>query len=263
MTTTSSSSPTDDASADDATLCPYTLKPISSINRSELAVINPSECGHKCSLPHLVSYVHDANAGSTHSCPVCLQSKVAVICDGNAADRVLRGGQSSQEQKIVCLRYGPIHYYLSLKSTSSSRNTVTRCALSRIGVVLGLDVKHGMKIIHKGKVIYPAADKTNNDVSEEILSISSLDISKKRKKPSLVVMGVRRRQFYSKGAQSNVVVGVKDIVFAIVSMLTPRSVWIKTSCGLGWTVSTTKSLLGGVCIFVQSFLYPPQHNRDE
>eukprot|EP00985_Skeletonema_marinoi_P009082 scaffold4174_cov92-Skeletonema_marinoi.AAC.1 len=100
--TTSSSTDALDA------LCPYTLKPISSIDKSELAVINPeeSECGHKCSLPHLVSYIHDASAGSTHFCPVCLQSKVTVVCDGNAADKVLRGGHGEndeQEQEVVCL----------------------------------------------------------------------------------------------------------------------------------------------------------------
>jgi len=257
MTTSSS---TDNAPAD-AALCPYTLKPISSIDKSALAVINPeqSECGHKCSLPHLVSYIHDASAGSTNSCPVCLQSKVTVVCDGNAD--ILRGGhgENDAQEQVVCLRYGPIHYYLSLQSTSS-RITSTNCALSRIGVVLGVDVKHGMKIIHNGKIIYP--DKTNNDVSEKILSISSLDIAKKRKKPSLVVIGIRKRQLYSQGSKSNAAAGVKGIIFAIVSMLTPRSLWSNMSWGMGWTINTTKSLLGALYLFAQSMLYPPQH-RDE
>ena len=253
----------------DAALCPYTLKPISSIDKSALAVINPeqSECGHKCSLPHLVSYIHDASAGSTHFCPVCLQSKVTVVCDGNAADKVLRGGphgENDAQEQVVCLRYGPIHYYLSLQylslQSTSSRITATSCALSRIGGVLGVDVKHGMKIIHNGKIIYP--DKTNNDVSEKILSISSLDIAKKRKKPSLVVIGIRKRQLYSQGSKSNAAAGVKGIIFAIVSMLTPRSLWSNMSWGMGWTINTTKSLLGALYLFAQSMLYPPQH-RDE
>jgi len=253
------------SSSGDTALCPYTLKPISSIDKSELAVINPKnpECGHQCSLPHLVSYVHDAHAGSTHLCPVCLQSKVTVICDGNA-DRALHAGKGEndvKEPKIVCLRYGPIHYYLSIQSTSS-RMTAASCALSRIGVVLGVDVKHGMKIIHNGKIIYP--DKTTNNemmmTSEKILSISSIDIAKKRKKPSLVVMGVRKRQMQWKGSKSNgAAVGVKDILFALFSMLTPRSLWTNLSWGMGWIINTTRSLLGGLYLFVQSMLYPPQH----
>jgi len=248
-------------SSDDAAICPYTLKTISSIDKSALAVINPeqSECRHQCSLPHLVSYVHDANAGSTRFCPVCLHSKVVVVCDGNA-ETVLRAGKhenDAREQKIVCLRYGPIHYYLSLQSTSS--RVSPSCALSRIGAVLGVDVKQ-MKIIHNGKIIYP--DKTNNnDVSEKILSISSLDIAKKRKKPSLVVMGIRHRQVHSKGSISNAAIGVKDILFAIVGMLTPRSLWNSISWGMGWTINTTKSLLGGLYLFVQSILYPPHHRQ--
>eukprot|EP00984_Skeletonema_dohrnii_P009819 scaffold3783_cov126-Skeletonema_dohrnii-CCMP3373.AAC.3 len=262
MTSSSTNAPAD------AAICPYTLKPISSIDKSELAVINPeqSECGHKCSLPHLVSYIHDASAGSTHSCcPVCLQYKVTVACDGNAADKVLRRGhhgENDKQEQVVCLRYGPIHYYLSLQSTSP-RTTATSCSctLSRIGGVLGVDVKHGMKIIHNGKIIYP--DKTNNDISEKILSISSLDIAKKRKKPSLVVIGIRKRQLYSKGSKSNAAAaGVQGIIFAIVSMLTPRALWSNMSWGIGWTINTTKSLLGGLYLFAQSMLYPPQH-RDE
>ncbi len=187
---------------------------------------------------------------------------MTVVCDGNA-DRVLHGRigvDDVKEQQIVCLRYGPIHYYLSSQSTSSSRMmTASSCALTRIGVVLGVDIKHGMKIIHNGKIIYP--DKTtNNDVSEKILSISSLDIAKKRKKPSLVVMGVRKRQVQWKGSKSHgTAVGVRDILFALVSMLTPRSLWTNISCGMGWTINTTKSLLGGLYLFVQSMLYPPQH----
>jgi len=252
------SSPITVVPADASLLCPYTLKPISSIDKSELAVINPeqSECGHHCSLPHLVSHLHDAHAGSSHSCPVCLQFKVAVICDGYA-DKVLRGRQGENdmhEQKIICFRYGAIQYYLSLKSTSSSISA-TSCALPRIEMALGVDVKHGMKIIHKGKVIYP---NTNIDLTQELLSISSLDIAKKRKKPSLVVMGMRKRQMYSKGTNSTAVVGVRAIVFAIFRMLTPRSLW----WGFLWTINTTKSLLGGVCIFLHSMLYPPQHRED-
>jgi len=184
---------------------------------------------------------------------------VAVVCDGNA-DRVLRGGQgeknndTQQEHNIVCFRYGSIHYYV---------DAATSCALSRIGMVLGVDVTHGMKIIHRGKVIYP--NNTNiDDLTEELLSISSLDISKKRKKPSMmVVIGMQKRQLYSTKTNSNAaVVGVKDIVFAIVSMLTPRSLWSNMWWGLVWTINTTKSLLGGVCLFVQSMLYPPQHRDD-
>ena len=248
---------------EDVAICPHTLKPISSIDKSELAVINPeqSECGHKCSLPHLVSYVHDANVGSTRSCPVCLQSKVMVVCDGNA-DRLLRKGKDEidvEEQQFVCLRYGPIHYYLSLRSSSS--RIPTSSALSRIEAVLGVDVKQ-MKIIHNGKIIFPDKTNSNQDVSEKIVSISSLDIAKKRKKPSLVVMGVRKQQAYSKGSISNATVGVKDILLAIVSMLTPTSLWRNISWGMGWTINTTKSLLGGLYLFAQSMLFPPQHRNE-
>ncbi len=186
---------------------------------------------------------------------------MTVICDGNA-NRILHAGEGeNDEQKIVCLRYGPIHYYLSVQSTTSSRLTATSCVLSRIGVVLGVDVKHGMKIIQNGKIIYPDKTTNNDDVSEKILSISSLDIAKKRKKPSLVVIGMRKRQeVYWKGSKSNgTAVEVKDILFALFSMLTPRSLWTHISWGMGWAINTTKSLLGGLYLFAQSMLYPPQH----
>ena len=101
---TSSPARKEEATADE-TLCPYTLKPISSIDKSYLAVINPKTCRHMCSLPHLLSYIHDAGAGTVNNCPVCLQLKVTSVCDGNA-DRVLHQLQGEkndgQEQKIVC-----------------------------------------------------------------------------------------------------------------------------------------------------------------
>lgn len=208
------------------------------------------KCGHECSLPHLVSDVHDANAGSTHICPVCLQSKVAVVCDGNA-DRILCNNGQGNQHPVVTFRYGPVHYFLSLKSYSS-RFTAASSAISRIGLVLGVDAKQGMKIIYKGKVIYP--DKTN-DVSEEIISISSADISQKRKKPSLVVMGVRTRSLNSNAAE-----GLNGFVrIALVSLSSPRTLWSYMTWGLLWTLNMTKSLVTGVSIFVQSMLYPPEH----
>ena len=242
----------------DAALCPYTLKPISSIDKSDLAIINPTSCRHMCSLPHLLSYIHDASAGTVHNCPVCLQFKVTSVCDGNA-DRVLHQMQEEndgRERKIVCVRYGPIHYYLSLQSSSS--RLAPRRALLRIGEVLGVDIKNGIKIIHNGKIIYPG-DNTSNDISDKILSISSLDIAKKRRKPSLVVMGMRKQKLYANKNTSSMAFGIKDLFIATVSLLTPGSLLRFISYGFGWTINATKSLLRGVFLFVQSILYPPQH----
>jgi len=222
---------------------------------------NAKCCGHECSLLRLTSYLHDTNnvAGHMHSsCPVCHQSKVAVVCDGNAARALCPDGEGEssheEEQTIIYFRYGAILYYLSLpKSSSSSRFSGTSNAISRIGAVLNADVKH---IIHKGKVIYP--DKTNNDdvLEDIIISISSTDISQKRKKPSLVVMGVRK-QTYLKKTEGNT-----GIVMAVIGLLSPRSLFSFVTWGFVWTINATKSLGTGMWIFVQSMLYPPPQRSE-
>jgi len=261
------------AQVDATPICPFTLKPISSINKSDLAVIyncnplllqeddkNAKCCGHECSLLRLTSYLHDTNvAGNMHSsCPVCQKSKVAVVCDGNAARALCPDGEGEssheEEQTIIYFRYGAILYYLSLpKSSSSSRFSGTSNAISRIGAVLNVDVKH---IIHKGKLIYP--DTTNNDdVLEDMISISSTDISQKRKKPSLVVMGVRK-QTYLKKTEG----GSTGIVMAVVGLLSPRTLFSFVTWGFVWTLNATKSLGSGVWIFVQSMIYPPSQRSE-
>lgn len=260
------------AQADATPICPFTFKPITSIDKSDLAVIyacNPlllqddknAKCGHECSLLRLTSYLHDTNvAGHMHSsCPVCQQSKIAVVCDGNAARALCPDGEG-ESSSDVCLsfRYGAIHYYLSLpKTSSSSRFSRQYNAISRIAAVLNMDVKH-MKIIHKGKVIYP--DKTNNDdVSEDIIiSISSADISQKRKKPSLVVMGIRKQTYLKQTAEG----GSKGILMAVIGLLSPRTLFSFVTWGIVWTLNATKSLGSGVRIFVQSMLYPPSQRSE-
>ena len=114
-----------------------------------------------------------------------------------------------------------------------------------------------MKVIHKGKVLYPdnsGKDDNSDEISEQLLDISSADLTNRRKKPSLVVMGLRQQ----KSAVANNGSTYYDVFFSIARWLTPRQLWNMMTSGCKWTFHTTASILGGICLFVRSLLYPPQ-----
>lgn len=116
-------------------------------------------------------------------------------------------------------------------------------------------------MIHKGKVIYPDTGKNNSknndlaydDVSEQLLDISAADIIHRRKKPSIVVLGLREQTATTRSKKL-----VSEAIFSVVRQLTPCYVWNKLSCGLRRIFSNVSSLLWGIQLFFRSILYPPQ-----
>jgi hypothetical protein len=85
---------------------------------------------------------------------------------------------------MICFKYGKQFYRLSQDTRVWFRTG--RLSQSRIAMVLNIHRK-SLKIISKGKVIYPDHTKSEEELSQTILTISALDKSK----PSLVVMGTR------------------------------------------------------------------------
>ena len=130
-------------------ICPFTYKSIVDIKQEDLAVIyetnqlflirdSSEEDGSRkvCTLVNLVSYLHDGSSGGTKLCPIS-QSPISVVCDLSSSN-ILVNKSDENGGRIVSFRYGTIHYFLS---THPNFN-----ALDRIGNVLQMDVKSGMKV---------------------------------------------------------------------------------------------------------------------
>uniref|UniRef100_A0A7S2XNP6 Uncharacterized protein n=2 Tax=Attheya septentrionalis TaxID=420275 RepID=A0A7S2XNP6_9STRA len=202
-------------------ICPLTLGSLPT-NRLEVAVLYKSnvpnstqqECGHRCTLMSLVDYLNEplnlssnrivpttAQNTSTTSrmCPVCGEAPIVSVYDGMAAKSL--SGETSLP--IVAFRYGKQMYRLTVPSndtnTSSWRNRIVSgssnssrpcTAQDRIAHVLGMRLSNNLKILHKGKVLYPDPKSSSEDVSEHLMDISKSDRLKKVK-PSLVVMGTQ------------------------------------------------------------------------
>jgi len=280
-------------------ICPFTLKPLSQTVRDDVAVIyqgnpfpsvsassdgaaeNPVpaaqeyQCGHSCTLSRLVPYLLDV--GGSKSCPVCQTSPATVICDSFASSFFMRqcrpdesnedGESDPCEGRIVSFRYGTAIYFLWVHSSPPSSyysklfNSRKENALDRIGSVLGMDVKNGLKVIHKGKVIYPANAKKKEsscDISEQLLDISSTDLIHHRRKPSLVVMGLREK---TTAVRYSNIPNARSTIRKIANILTPWYIWSLMACGIEWTLRTSTYLVGGVWLFIRSILYPPQTNQ--
>ena len=79
---------------------------------------------------------------------------------------------------------------------------VETLAQERIGKVLGIDSKYNLKILHKGKVLYPLPKQKMNKslsyvseheaLSKYLIQISNSDKLQNKRQPSLIVMGTRR-----------------------------------------------------------------------
>lgn len=256
-------------------------------------------CGHSCTLSHLVPYLHDSGGGSK-SCPVCHKSPASVVCDSyasaflatkrhrpNQGGGIGESGNGDGRGRIVSFRYGTTFYFLWVHSSPppssysklfSHRNDN---ALDRIGSVMSMDVKNGLKVrdnchprdiltgvnheaasplqvIYRGKVIYPdngGENVSSDDISDQLLDISSADLIHCLKKPSLVVMGLRQQSSALRKSYA------RNVLFNVVTRLTPRYIWKLITYAFRWTIHTTKSLARGVCLFVTSILYLPRANQ--
>ena len=266
-------------------ICPFTLKSLSSTELEDVAVIyasnplltkandgapsqNEVQCGHSCTLsPSLISYLHDSSG--TKQCPVCQESPANVVCDIISSAFLINhdGALDNNNGRVISFRYGNISYYLWVYSTESIQSSSYYSkrafsgrkrtnALHRIGDCL--DIKFtNIKILYKGKILHPSTKSESlDDISEQLLDISTADILHKRKKPSLVVMGLRRQIKTMEKKQST------TKMYTIASKLNPITlIWNVMRLGLQWTFYTTKSVFGGLYLFVYSLLYPPQQTQ--
>lgn len=160
--------PNSQAQMTDPLLCPFTLKNLSDVKEDDLAVVyetNPLlssssssdgavavECGHKCTLSRLVSYLQDSKA-----CPVCQEANVSVVCDAQSSAQLLKQKESKDcEGRIISFRYGTTSYFLWVPSSPTmqassysslfSKGEIN--ALTRISSVFGVDVEKGLKVCH-------------------------------------------------------------------------------------------------------------------
>ena len=275
-------------------ICPFTLKPLTSTRPEDVAVIYASnplnsvekktnyndgapsqeevQYGHSCSLsPSLISYLHDASGAK--QCPVCQESPVKVVCDGISSAFLISqtinhdGALDNNNGRVISFRYGNISYNLWVHSTESIQSSSYYSkrgfsgrkrtnALHRIGDVLGIELKN-IRVLYKGKILHPhTKSESLDDISEQLLDISTADILHTRKKASLVVMGLRRQTKTMEKKQS------KTKMYTIASKLNPITlIWNVMRFGLQWTFYTTKSVFGGLYLFVYSLLYPPQQTQ--
>merc|ERR1712194_318602 len=222
-------------------------------------------CGHSCTLSRLVPYLHDR--GGKVCCPVCQSTLASVICDSSSSAFLLQSQEEHRltkkeavkedDGRIISFRYGAAFYYLWVPSSpplpSSSYSKLFGAgkitALDRIGSVLGMNVGTGLKVIHKGKVIYPEnAEKRESPecISEQLLDISYADLLHRRKKPSLVVTGLRQQTTVGKQTPA-----ARNHFIGIMTRFTPWYLF-------RWAVHTTAILLGGMYLFMRSIFRPPQ-----
>ena len=275
-----------------SSICPFTLKSLNTTRPEDTAFVYKSNpllaksgtrttekndasvaekvgCGHSCTLSHLVSYIHDNRGGTTKQCPLCQSSPANIICDGLSNAQLARLQSNADEAddnngRIICFRYGATLYYLwvnakPIQSSLLFSGRKESNAIHRIGTVLGMDVNK-MKLIHKGKVIYPTGESSADLISEQLFDISSSDIIHHRKKPSLVLMGLRKQQITTAmwTQQQH-----PSKSYTIASLLSPWYIFQLITIGFSWTFSTTKSILGGGVLFAQSILYPPTRPRPD
>lgn len=284
-----------------SSICPFTLKSLNTARPEDTAFVYKSNpllvlakksdcmrttekndasvaekvgCGHSCTLSHLVSYIHDNSGGTTKQCPVCQSSPANIICDGLSNAQLARLQSNAYDAdvnngRIICFRYGATLYYLwvhakPIQSSLFRGRKESNDAIHRIGTVLGMDVNK-MKLIHKGKVIYPTGESSADLISEQLFDISSADIIRHRKKPSLVVMGLRKQQITTAmwTQQQQQQPSQSNTIYTIASLLSPWYIFQLITIGFSWTFSTTKSMLGGVVLFAQSILYPPTRPRPD
>jgi hypothetical protein len=137
-------------------------------------------------------------------CPVC-QKSVGLICDARVA--TTNDERDDNNNTIVRFKYGKQIYQLSTIAVKPTKTTPTSSWIwsffSRVKdssststdettTILAQDrIREAMqfvdlKILHKGKVIYPCS------IEEEKISQQLLDLSSPNQKISLVVMGTRQ-----------------------------------------------------------------------
>ena len=164
------------------------------------------------------------------TCPIC-NAPIMMVCDGLVgAQSTIDGGaiqkvdQDDAKNNIITFKYGKQVYRLSMHpQKNSSNNDQTNIigwamnflwpfaqgdngnknsstAQHRIAEAFGMNFERGIKILHKGKVLYPISSVDQSSTSESssmkelsnrLLEIGKSDWESSNKKISLVVMGTR------------------------------------------------------------------------
>lgn len=121
---------------------------------------------------------------SDSTCPVC-QTPVALVVDGlaydNKDDTVFFKYSKHQYQLTVTDNRFSLWRYLSFRSRHLAQDRISKL----------LHIKD-LRILCKGKVIYPDLSKTEEDLSQLLLDLSASSVQ--NKKAPLVVMGTRAGQ---------------------------------------------------------------------
>jgi hypothetical protein len=156
-------------------------------------------CLCRVSLRQLVNEWHGGsyNAGVGH-CPVC-DMPVQLVEDA-----------AKKEPKVV-FKYGKQMYRLSVSSriikcswwkvwTSDAKQNKS-FAQERIADALGMSLDEGIKILYKGKRIFPQANKSNKDISQELITIS--EETGLNSKSALLVMGTLKSRSLSEAGSHN------------------------------------------------------------
>jgi hypothetical protein len=149
------------------------------------------QCGHAVPLGRMVQRLQQKGAAS---CPHCAAPVAYIVdsCskDGNYARVTFKYGKQAYRLSV----HDPPPIWLRLVSTLLYRQQPT--AQVRIAQVLGLDGSNGMKILYKGKIIYPSKNCDEYKMSQLLLDASndSNDDSPKAPQHLLLVMGTPQVQ---------------------------------------------------------------------
>mmetsp|Transcript_21500 Transcript_21500/g.32635 ORF Transcript_21500/g.32635 Transcript_21500/m.32635 type:complete len:222 (+) Transcript_21500:108-773(+) len=143
--------------------------------------INSNKCCHRLRLEPLTRYLDGTDPINGSTCPVC-QAPVTLVTDGLAAgvtDGIVFFKYSKHMYRLT-VRDDRFFFlrYLSFRSLHLAQDRISRL----------LNIKD-LRILCKGKIIYPDSKKTEEELSKLLLDFSASSIQSN--KASLVVMGTR------------------------------------------------------------------------
>eukprot|EP00553_Chaetoceros_curvisetus_P000700 CAMPEP_0204623622 /NCGR_PEP_ID=MMETSP0717-20131115/9348_1 /ASSEMBLY_ACC=CAM_ASM_000666 /TAXON_ID=230516 /ORGANISM="Chaetoceros curvisetus" /LENGTH=286 /DNA_ID=CAMNT_0051638749 /DNA_START=122 /DNA_END=982 /DNA_ORIENTATION=+ len=194
-------------------------------------------CGYSAHLTSLIEHIHSkgfTNKGfsrrMSYVCPQCLNN-ITDIYDGVAHDistktYAFRTATICEKEfkksnfDTVHFKYSKRSYHLAVLRSDSTKGVANKTsffssffqkikisssdgsdwtlAQNRIAFVLGMNAKSSMKILFKGKVIYPDKSMGSRAISDKLIEISNQDpqdsMVGKSSKSSLVVMGTRMKE---------------------------------------------------------------------
>ena len=142
-------------------------------------------CGHTFTMGALVDVLQE-HKGPVQ-CLACDKSLVISVWDSVAARKLCK---DNEPYELIAVRYGQQMYWLTIPECEGKRMN----AQDRIAQVLGIG--DNLKILHNGKMVFPDADKTPDEVSSHLIDICRSEVGKK---PSLIIMGKRTGRWGAQG----------------------------------------------------------------